>query len=457
MALTVLPAFLAVRVTYGATYPADSEVIESDTVRLGTLAAPTGTNSPNLSVVPGSSTGKTFLVSTGGVSLADVNAGNVYLWLGFRSVDQVAITSDVSVGGTGTVTSDGITNPWTTVPVTFNGRIVAQGCPLSAPPSPSGLNDVGITYSATCTLANCNKPFVYVKQTAVLGTNGATATAAGADVNAATSPQGATIGPPPFIAPFNLLTSPTVTTSKVLTPSGSGSVAANTGSITTVRNSGLFTSLDATMSVIFELANPPVSSLAITVDSVEPISGGFPGFGDGFAGLFQGNIRGSVTIEEEMTCYIDDVLPVFAQTTQYSTGAAFDAAAPPTYRVYEQITGTPILTGSLALVDDANTTGFYGALLTLSAANGFEEDKFYTVRSEAAVDSVNQAGVIAYFSVRSTLTDEQVNDVWKYLYNQNVVDKNAATQTVYEDDGVTVLATGQIVVDTGYSWRGKLR
>lgn len=85
---------------------------------------------------------------------------------------------------------------------------------------------------------------------------------------------------------------------------------------------------------------------------------------------------------------IDDTLVFYANTHDPSDGSASDADAPPTYRVYEQETTTPILTGSMALLDSVNTTGFYSESIALSAANGFEVGKNYSVYIEAAVGGV---------------------------------------------------------------------
>jgi hypothetical protein len=60
------------------------------------------------------------------------------------------------------------------------------------------------------------------------------------------------------------------------------------------------------------------------------------------------------------------------------TGVLTDADAVPDYRVYEDETGTAILTGSMAKLDDANTTGFYTELLACTTGNGFELGKTYT-------------------------------------------------------------------------------
>ena len=84
---------------------------------------------------------------------------------------------------------------------------------------------------------------------------------------------------------------------------------------------------------------------------------------------------------------IDDNLTFTCNTHTASSGAATDADAVPSYRVYEDETGTPILTGSMAKLDDANTTGFYSEQIALSAANGFEKGKSYTIYISAAVSS----------------------------------------------------------------------
>lgn len=85
---------------------------------------------------------------------------------------------------------------------------------------------------------------------------------------------------------------------------------------------------------------------------------------------------------------IDDLLTFYANTQVFATGVATDADSAPAYRVYEDETGTPILTGTMALLDSANTAGFYSEQITLSAANGFEKGKSYSIYISAAVSSV---------------------------------------------------------------------
>lgn len=85
---------------------------------------------------------------------------------------------------------------------------------------------------------------------------------------------------------------------------------------------------------------------------------------------------------------IDDLLTFYANTTRFDTGNATDADAVPSYRVYEDETGTAILTGNMALLDSANTAGFYSEQITLSAANGFEKGKSYAIYIAATVNSI---------------------------------------------------------------------
>lgn len=99
---------------------------------------------------------------------------------------------------------------------------------------------------------------------------------------------------------------------------------------------------------------------------------------------------------------LDDLLTFAVNTHTPSTGAATDADAVPAYRVYEDETGTAILTGNMAKLDDANTTGFYSEQITLSAANGFEVGKSYTVYVSAVVGGVT--GTLSHsFQVEAAL------------------------------------------------------
>jgi hypothetical protein len=90
---------------------------------------------------------------------------------------------------------------------------------------------------------------------------------------------------------------------------------------------------------------------------------------------------------------IDDLLTFYANTHNATTGAAVDADSAPSYRIYENETTTPIVTGTMALLDASNTDGFYSEQVTLSAANGFENGKCYCIRIQGVVSSVTGAKV----------------------------------------------------------------
>ena len=79
------------------------------------------------------------------------------------------------------------------------------------------------------------------------------------------------------------------------------------------------------------------------------------------------------------------------------TGVLTDADSVPTYRIYEDETATPILTGSMAKLDDANTTGFYTEQIECTADNGFEQNKTYTIYIIATIDS-SQGGISMGFA-----------------------------------------------------------
>lgn len=76
-----------------------------------------------------------------------------------------------------------------------------------------------------------------------------------------------------------------------------------------------------------------------------------------------------------------------------STSAVTDADSLPTYRIYEDETSTPILTGTMSKLDDANTTGFYTERIQCSTGNGFEDGKSYTIYMYATVGGVSGIGM----------------------------------------------------------------
>lgn len=76
------------------------------------------------------------------------------------------------------------------------------------------------------------------------------------------------------------------------------------------------------------------------------------------------------------------------------TGELTDTDFAPVYRIYEDEIAVPILTGTMAKLDDANTVGFYTERIVCSTASGFEYRKSYTIYVQATVDGI--MGGIAY-------------------------------------------------------------
>lgn len=85
---------------------------------------------------------------------------------------------------------------------------------------------------------------------------------------------------------------------------------------------------------------------------------------------------------------------LYVNTHVNSSGAEADAAAAPTWRLYEEDDGTPIFTGSTAKLDDANTTGFYAHKFEIEAGSGFEHGKTYGLRVNGTVGGVT--GSVVY-------------------------------------------------------------
>lgn len=146
---------------------------------------------------------------------------------------------------------------------------------------------------------------------------------------------------------------------------------------------------------------------------------------------------------------IDDLLTFAVNTHSASTGAATDADAVPSYRVYEDETGTAILTGSMAKLDDTNTTGFYSEQLTLSAANGFEAGKCYSVYISAAVSSVTGT-TERHFSIwPATIASSIVASSVTNAVTVGTINNNVITAASIASDAITAakIATGAIDAD----------
>jgi hypothetical protein len=138
-------------------------------------------------------------------------------------------------------------------------------------------------------------------------------------------------------------------------------------------------------------------------------------------------------------CQIGDNLVFSVTTHDPDTGVLTDADAVPTYRVYEDETATPILTGSMAKLDDANTTGFYAEAIACTAANGFENGKTYTVYVVAIVDS--DSGGISYAFKAKGITGISENAALNLLVAKLLGDRVYASndEVSYDDYNGTVV------------------
>jgi len=127
------------------------------------------------------------------------------------------------------------------------------------------------------------------------------------------------------------------------------------------------------------------------------------------------------------------------------TGVLTDADAAPTYLIYEDETAVAILTGNMAILDTANTTGFYSELIACTVANGFENGKTYTVYIEATVDG--DTGGISYdFTAYSQLGGVTAGAIsWTYTLTDSATGgpiDGAEVWVTSDSAGLFVLASG---------------
>lgn len=97
-----------------------------------------------------------------------------------------------------------------------------------------------------------------------------------------------------------------------------------------------------------------------------------------------------------MNIPLDEVLYFDAITSTPSTGAAVDADSTPTFACYEEGTDTDIGVGG-NMTKRTSLTGNYRGTFTLSAANGFEVGKWYSVVVSAVVGGVTGKAVVKNF------------------------------------------------------------
>ncbi len=86
----------------------------------------------------------------------------------------------------------------------------------------------------------------------------------------------------------------------------------------------------------------------------------------------------------------------FTTQAENQGGIAVDTDSLPTYKVYEDETGTEIASGTMAKLDDANTTGFYSEQLSTTSANGYEHLKTYNIRVTTAIAGTSIVAVFPF-------------------------------------------------------------
>lgn len=135
------------------------------------------------------------------------------------------------------------------------------------------------------------------------------------------------------------------------------------------------------------------------------------------------------------------------------TGIATDADAAPAYRVYENETESPILTGNMAKLDDANTTGFYSELIACTVANGFEVGKSYNILITATVDS--DAGGISYAFTVKPDDNAVIAKIWKAMKNKLYYNKATDHMILYDDDDSATVLDHTMVDSATEATRGR--
>jgi len=80
---------------------------------------------------------------------------------------------------------------------------------------------------------------------------------------------------------------------------------------------------------------------------------------------------------------LDEVILLDVDTFDPATGAPSNADSTPSCKVYEEITDTAIISGSMVL--RTSTTGEYRMQVSVTSGNGFEVGKWYTPKCTATV------------------------------------------------------------------------
>lgn len=439
--LSLLPATLNLSVTWNFAPLDTGTFLISDYAALGNASGPMGPNAAHGDPIGG--TQAFGLDVPSGFTVADLNAGSIYLYLGLSTNPSTPITGTVTVSPR---------RGYTTVSPASQHPSLSSSDPYTIDVASSSPY---VMLSITASSSALGDPFSQWTGTASLN-NGQGATDSGALLQ--TVP--ASTPPPP--------SSRTASSTRKLRVNLSGGVASLALTATESASLNATTSTDCSLtissSVTASIVTPDGTTATISIISIgypdppRPWPGG---------GVLAGRTRGSLGAGDELVRYLDDKVTVYAQFSQPSTGAAYDPSDVPQYRVYEENADIPILTGTLAAIDDANTVGWYGARFDASAANGFEVGKTYSVRGSGTVDFSPLAGGLCggTFVLHSRPADGatfaravwsgddpgdsagraaglagMLRQVWSYCVNRNQLEPG--TQTLYRDDSSAAMMQG---------------
>jgi len=94
---------------------------------------------------------------------------------------------------------------------------------------------------------------------------------------------------------------------------------------------------------------------------------------------------------------LGQTLPFWIDTHDRDTAESTDADSLPTYRIYEMTSGTAMVTGTMTLSDNANTTGHYVGSTAVTVANGYEINHGYGILCMAQVNTHPAALTFAFW------------------------------------------------------------
>jgi hypothetical protein len=141
---------------------------------------------------------------------------------------------------------------------------------------------------------------------------------------------------------------------------------------------------------------------------------------------------------------IDDTVTFTVDTHDPTTGEESDADSDPTYRIYEDETGTAILTGTMSTLDGTNTVGHYSEQITLSAANGFEKGKSYNIRIRGIVGGV-AGSTKRFLQIEAEVDANRLN--WANIDNPTTAQNLSATNI--DVDQIVASVSGAVGSVTG--------